>query len=89
MAITPEEVVTLFPGSIEEYEKFKGYQVEIVDTGGKNKGIVWERHGSSDRCLLFQLINDDGVEALVNASRTMYHANSPASFYGLPVRKKR
>ena len=83
----PEEVVTLFPGSVEEYERFRGYDVEIVDTGRKGKFVFASER---DRSLLFQLIDADGVEALVNLAFVTepppYRINEP---YGLPVRRKR
>ncbi|HKZ34125.1 MAG TPA: hypothetical protein VJ142_02735 [Candidatus Nanoarchaeia archaeon] len=85
------ESLVLFPGSVEEYERFRGYRVEIVDTARSNKSIFY----NDDKELVLHLIEQEGVEALVNASY------KPASFptmtilprvcpvlYGLPVRRK-
>ncbi len=84
MAIKPEETVTLFPGSVAEYERFRGYEVEIVDTGRQGK---WVFAGERDRELLFALIDAHGVEALVNVA--LFPNNPHSEIYGLPIRRKR
>ncbi len=66
--------IILFPGSVQEYEKFKGYEVEIYDTGKSNKGLVYEDlisfkdvHVSDlERLEQIEKLIENGVEALVN-----------------------
>src|SRR3989338_10203832 len=33
--------IILFPGSVREYEGSKGYEVEIIDTERRNKGVMF------------------------------------------------
>ena len=92
------ESLVLFPGSIVEYEifkerqTFKRYNVEIVDTKRPEKGVfLGEPRNHSDTDLIAHLMEEKGVEALVNVSYKQIEFgvdghNSLA--YGLPVRRR-
>jgi len=77
--------VALFPGSVEEYQKFRGYEVEVVDTGGIDKGASFSNY--NDRQLLLNLVDKEGVEALVNFDPDK-SGHYRFGGYGLPVRRK-
>ncbi|MFA6023404.1 MAG: hypothetical protein WC781_04935 [Candidatus Pacearchaeota archaeon] len=72
--------VIIFPGSIEEYERFTGYKVEIINTLESDKGM--EICNPDTRTM--RLIKEEGVEAIVNA----YTCPTEHVSYGLPVRRK-
>ena len=72
----------LFPGSVDEYKRFRGYDIEIVDTGGSEKYLHY-MPGWFAGDLTERLMNEKGVEALVNLAMD----NKGYSF-GLPVRRK-
>ena len=78
--------IIYFPGNVEEYEKFRGYKVEIMDTEGCDKGVtardLFIRYIGERKEIVDNLLNND-LEALVN----LVQLNDAT--YGLPVRKKR
>ena len=88
------EKLVLFPGSVQEYSNFRGYDVEVVDTEESNKGVFFDiEQRFTDQ--LITLIDKKGVEALVNVSYRLVWARSISGLvphdpiiYGLPVRKK-
>lgn len=80
--------LVLFPGSLQEYGDFTGYDVEVVDTGRRNKGVIFEYYGK-DADFLISLMETGGVEALVNASFKFRWASRFNEAYGLPVRRKK
>lgn len=80
--------LTLFPGSVKEYENFIGHDVEVVDNGRSNKGVILAYNGE-DADFLISLMEISGVEALVNASFKFRWASRFNEVYGLPVRRKR
>lgn len=93
--------ITVFPGSVAEYQTFRGYEVEIIDTERKDKGtfLVAERDNfklhfrEKERELRNHLI-DQSIEALVNAHYWYIRAGETgqlvnSGYYGLPVRKKK
>lgn len=82
------ERLILFPGSVEEYSTFRGYNVEVVDTERRDKGVSYDDH--SDRSLIASLIYKKGVEALVNISFKAWgdQWSTNTYLYGLPVRKQ-
>lgn len=76
--------IYIFPGNKKEYEEFKGYKVEVIDTKRSGLGITY-----------FELIQNpdfgeylvkEGIEAIINA-RVQFSA--AYNYYGLPVRKSR
>lgn len=81
--------IILFPGSVQEYERFRGYEVEIVDTQNlQDKGVRYgylfddalqDSENRINNRRLAKLLIQDNVEALVNVS---------SSIYGLPVKRK-
>ena len=84
--------IVLFPGSVEEYEKFKRYEVEIIDTKSPDKSFFpFDYHYSE--LSIYEYLLDQGLEAIVN----LRYKGTPAageslggsSPYGLPVRKAR
>jgi len=92
--------IEITPESIGEYEKRKGYPVEVIGTEDSNKGIIVEFcRGSytlpfNDDEEIKRLVDND-FEALVNANafeRTKVEPNRKCyiiNYYGLPVRKKK
>lgn len=84
------EKLVLFPGSVEEYERFTIYPISIVDTGRADKGIC-PFYSEEERELAISLINEKDVEALVNVSFKTHSAGVqyPNCAYGLPVRRKK
>ena len=90
------EKLMLFPGSISDYEHFRGdYGVEVIDTKKGDKGVIVNYSMSSglyiaDRDLRYHLV-DEGIEAIVNTNISHSSSNGGARivYYGLPVRKKR
>lgn len=82
----------LFPGSVEEYANFRGYDVEVVDTERPDKGVFLPYTDREiHRELVASLIEQKGIEALVNVSfRPWGNQYCTASdLYGLPVRRKK
>lgn len=78
------ERLILFPGSVEEYANFRGYDVEMVDTERPDKGVFLSYN---DEDMIVSLMDKKGVEALVNIS---YSGDSLyANAYGLPVKRKK
>ena len=87
----------LFPGNIKEYEKFKGYNVEIVDTERPDKGMSLDLailetdnlrtiNSYKEQHEFFGKMLAKGMEALVNL--TFESRNEACSIpYGLPIRK--
>jgi hypothetical protein len=71
--------ITIFPGSIKEYEDFVGYQIEIMDTGIPVKSISQYTPDTSLELVSRFLLN--GIEAMVRASYDH-------GWYGIPVKKK-
>ena len=80
--------LTLFPGSVEEYANFRGYDVEVVGTGRQDKGVFFGGVSGlvPDRELIIGLVNRERVEALVNVCPLLA---AGTSYYGLPVRRKK
>lgn len=88
--------IIAFPGSLAEYERLKSYDVEIIDTQKRDKGvmlclgeerIVIGRHNEFRDYLI-----DQGIEAIVNAvafvNPGVDAVINTTIHYGLPVRKK-
>ena len=93
------EKVRLFPESKEEYEKFVGYKVEIIDTGNKNLGVSFHQYTiekvyqCDETFKRKKQLLDNGIEALVNCKKS-YDSIScfgggqyTPVYYGLPVKK--
>ena len=87
--------VRFFPGPIELYQSFFGYEVEVIDTGTRDKGVVfealdngpWQCHASFESK---KRLVEAGIEALIECSYTL-GGNNLVRFhnkYGLPVAKK-
>ena len=88
------EKIILFPGNVTEYEKFKGYEVEILDTGQTDKSIY-----PFDCCFkenkglnLYKKMLDSGLEAIVNLRYKTFPSKDEkcpgrSELYGLPVKK--
>lgn len=68
-----------FPGSLSEYNRFKGSEYEIMDTERPDKFVGL---GDSERSLLKRLVSE-GCGALVR-----YNLHSVCGPYGMPVKKK-
>ena len=74
----------IFPGSVVEYEKFKGYEVEICNNGRLDKGIDFNELTKSipptiDRVdqakahiSFLELLLNERIEALVNVNFITY-----------------
>ncbi len=84
--------VVFFPGTQEQYEAQYGHRVKVLETGSRDKGVVF---GATDddpltcRCPfdVQTSLAEQGIEALVNCSAGLggnnmvkYHRR-----YGLPV----
>ncbi len=84
--------ISLFPGSVKEYEKFKGYEVEIIDTKSPDKSFFPFDYRYSELSIYESLL-DQGLEAIVNlrykATPAAGESLGGSSPYGLPVRKAR
>ena len=93
--------IIVFPGSVVEYQAFRGYEVEIIDTERKDKGIFlvaeldnFKLHFREKERELRNHLVDNGIEAMVNAHYWYIRAGETghlvnAGYYGLPVRKKK
>lgn len=88
--------IAVFPGSIKEYEIWKGYAIDIIDTMRHDKGIrlTIDEEGkvlirSSGNTI--DLVVASNVEAIVNAVRTSHYRKpqTEQDYYGLPVRRKK
>lgn len=87
--------VSFFPGSLEEYQKMVNYEVEIIDTGARDKGIKFLEYLSNNPCQCIATkeiqghLVTQGIEAIVNcAYRNAVGRQELGVYYGLPVRKK-
>lgn len=88
--------IIIWPESKSEYQIFKGYEVEVVDTGREDKG-VYIRAANRAEISNLELRNHlmyNGVEAIVNAQYWYAEVGKRVDFvgegyYGLPVRKKK
>ena len=81
--------IVIFPGSVAEYERLRGYEVEIIDTQSECKGVFMSRGDGSNNIKDKELRNyliDKNIEAIVND--TFYPFIGEVLHYGLPVRKK-
>jgi len=88
--------IMLYPGSIKEYEEFKGYEpgsIITCETGSTEQDILIRKNISGHRYINnndIQLRNkliDDSLEAIVHSS-PFYYPNDPYLAYsGLPVKK--
>lgn len=96
--MTDEKItIRLFPGSQAEYERFRGYGVEVIDLKGIDFGVFARR--INDEVFDFYYngsrvgsdLAERGVEALVNVTRVLSGKHSldegNNNYYGLPVRK--
>lgn len=94
--------IAIFPGSVAEYQAFRGgYEVEIIDTGRRDKGIFlvaeqdnFKLHFREKEWELRNHVVDNGIEAIVNAHYWYIRAGETghlvnSGYYGLPVRKKK
>ncbi len=91
-----ESRIAVFPGSIAEYESWRNYAVDIIDTQRNDKGIRLTVTEQGEGYLLapeptIDLLVENGVEAIVNAVRTSHYRKTQAEqdYYGLPVRRKK
>jgi len=76
----------VYPGSIEEYEKFRGHEVEVIDTGLNNKCFYFDREGFCP--LVFDSLFKNDIEAIVHAHVTSIGSSTDRCIiYGLPVKK--
>ena len=80
--------IVFFPGSVQEYEKMRGYSVKIVDLGFRDKGISFYDDGNNWRIDVpgmnskkFEKVIENNIEAIVNCQY------SGRIKYGLPVAK--
>lgn len=84
--------VVLFPGTIKEYELFRGYEVEIINTLRKDKGVTFINEKMKDKELACHLAQE-GIEAIVNATVSYTTAGGGGigskDQYGLPVRRRK
>jgi len=86
--------VVFWPGSINSYIDFVGYDVKVIDTNKKNKGVLF---GCTDddpfKCLESPKLKDylvkSGIEAIVecNFSQTANNLLCYSNIYGLPVKR--
>lgn len=82
----------VFPGSICEYQQLQGYDVEIINTPGNDKGVILS-DGEIKNKKFRNHLAEQGIEAIVNA--TITYTAAPGGgigserHYGLPVRKKK
>ncbi len=88
--------IAVFPGSIAEYESWRKYTVEIINTQRNDKGIRLTLTEQGEVYLrapepTIDLLVENGVEAIVNAVRTPHYRKTQAEqdYYGLPVRRKK
>ncbi len=86
--------IILFPGSIEEFKKFRGYSsVRVIDTMREDKGFALAKdkikgvYAPNEE--LGKYMVDNGIEAIVNVNDTLSPSQSATIrlVYGLPVRK--
>ena len=95
--------ILFFPGSIAEYELFRGYEVQIIDTQSECKGVFMARGDGSNYIQNKELRNhliDKNIEAIVNDTfypfvgqvlnyDSFYPFIGKVLHYGLPVCKKK
>lgn len=85
--------IILFPGNMEEYKRFKGYPVKVIDTTREDKGFALAKdkikgvYAPNEE--LGRYMVDNGIEAIVNANDTLSQSQSATTrlIYGLPVRR--
>lgn len=95
--------VIFFPGSKSEYESLRGYPVDIIDTGVRDKSIciTYFKDEKTDKYTTFVSNADirtlnETHEFMVNLAKSnieaiinvIYHGGNDLSVRGLPVRKK-
>lgn len=81
--------LALFPGDLAEYERFVGYECEIIDTQRRKKFIRWAGTLGPfyDYDLEFQKrMFEEGVEALIHYSVETDWGSK--SYLGVPVKRK-
>lgn len=63
------EKIIIFPGSQLEYEKYVGYEVEVVKSNSNNRGIFLNKDSATPlgRKILEMNIPVKDIEAIVNA----------------------
>lgn len=99
-----ESEIIFFPGNIFEYEKFCGYEVEIIDTKKRDKGVIFQCLSDKEKnfhikdITLRNYLLENKIEAIVSATfgfdrtRKGNWAGSYTStfewYYGIPIRKK-
>lgn len=83
--------IEFFPGNLEEYERLKNEEYEIIDTKERTKGVYYNQ---KDICGLSKL-GELNVEAIIRCrenwvtERGSFGAPVVIGIYGLPVRKKK
>ncbi len=87
--------LTLFPGDLVEYERFVGYECEIIDTGESEKFIEWSGRGKNNPFKyktkeIQDKMYEADIEALIYYSGSYQPRNSGSvhNHIGVPVRKK-
>ena len=76
--------IICFKGSVQEYERWKGYKVDIVGANATLYPVLIESNG---KCLTEE--EAKGIEALVNAQYVAPTIiGNASSIYGLPVKAK-
>ena len=81
--------IVIFPGSVVEYERLRGYEVQIIDSQSECKGVFMVRNNGSNKIANKKhrdYLIDNNIEAIVND--TFYPFIGEILHYGLPVRKK-
>lgn len=76
--------IELFPGSLKEYERLKGYEYEIVDLLGQDKSVLY--WSFSDNLLL--TLAELDIEALVRYKPSIHQAYYETLGKGIPVKKR-
>ncbi len=83
--------VDFFPESLEAYEKFVRYPVEVIDTGNRDKGVAFENTDEDYKYRFrggFELkkyLVDQKIAALVDCRESII--GRVYRMYGLPVAK--
>lgn len=88
--------VVFTPEGKSEYERRVGYEVDVIDTSNRNKGVVFLKQDSYrdfeflGDLKLKKTLAEAGIEALVNANLSFYgEYGDNFYYYGLPVAKKK
>ena len=86
--------VRFTPESKESYESRMGYSVEVIETGERNRGVIFQENEPGEGFLigseeLKKRLVEGGIEAIVetNFSKTTGYAS--IFYYGLPVARKK